>query len=98
MASRFAEHQTSSPKGSVRDSLTLEYRSPIPAPWEKNLVLRTLRIEFWTQRISVYPLPCGGHAALVSANEPGNAAGGSGLQFADRTAITAEAGRRKALT
>src|SRR6266566_7496471 len=73
----------------------LEHNRPIPAPWERKRVLRTLWLELSTQTICVQPLPSGGDEALVSANEPDNAAGCSALQFAGGAPGAAETGRRR---
>jgi hypothetical protein len=45
----------------------------------------------------VHPLPCGGDEALVSADEPGDAAGRSALQCADWATLAAAARLRRAL-
>src|ERR1700704_422316 len=97
LASHFAEPQTSSFSGGVWGSLTLEHTGPIPAPWERERVLRTLRLELSTQTICVQPLLSGSDQALVSANEPGNDARRCALQFAGGAAVAAAAGRRRAL-
>jgi hypothetical protein len=97
LASRFAGPQTSSFSAGVRGSLTLEHRTPIPAPWERKRVLRPLRLELSTQTIHVQPLQCSGDEALVSADEPHHAADGSALQCAGRAAVAAATARPAAL-
>lgn len=78
---RYADLQTSSFWGVARGSLS-GTAVPIPAPWESQIVLRSLWAKLLTEAIGVHALQLVGDAALVPIYELDDAIAGSRLQCA----------------
>src|SRR2546423_14033298 len=64
-------------------------QEPIPAPWENEIVLRTLWPELPAEAIRVHALQRVRDAALVSVDEFGHSAGRSDLQHTGSIPFTA---------
>ena len=93
---RFDEPQTSSFGGRSRGSLSGTV-VPIPAPWESQIVLRSLRPELPTKAIRVHALQYVGDAALVPIYEFDDAFAGGRLQRAGGVLDAAAIGGKRAL-
>src|SRR5579864_8681711 len=93
---RYAELQTSSFWGVARGSLSGTV-VPIPAPWESQIVLRSLWAKLLTEAIGVHALQFIGDAALVPIYELDDAVAGGRLQRAGGVFAAAAAGGKCAL-